>query len=165
MKSPLIFLLNCMYNYKTTYFKISLNEEISISSSDYKDQINSAKLHQSIIEIIEIINNNFSDIKLQLESLSATELEKLIDRYMYVRGGELFRELINLFTKYQKAKNRRFTSEHEEELNQHLNENAKDGWKLLSMNPIIKGYGNKEYHGSFGHDVTEGFVLVWEKTV
>lgn len=154
-----------MYNYKTTYFQISLNEEISISSSDYKKRTNAAELHQSIIEIIEIINNNFSDIKLQLESLSVTELEELIDRYMYVRGGELFCELINLFKKFQKTKNRRFTSKHEEELNQHLNENAKDGWKLLSMNPIIKGYGNKEYHGSFGHDVTEGFVLVWEKTV
>lgn len=154
-----------MYNYKTTYFQISLNDEISISSSDYKNRTNTAELQKSIIDIIEIINNNFSDIKLQLESLSVTELEELIDRYRYVRGGELFRELINLFTKYQKVKNRRFTSEHEEELNQHLNENAKDGWKLVSMNPIIKGYGNKEYHGSFGHDVTEGFVLVWEKTV
>ena len=154
-----------MHNYKTTYFKISLNKEISISSSDYEDQINSAELHQSIIETIKIINRKFSDIKLEFESLSIIELVKLKDSYMYLGGGELFLGLIDLFKKFQKAKNRRFTSEHEEELNLHLNENAKDGWKLLSMNPIIKGYGNGEYSGSFGHDVTEGFVLVWEKTV
>tara|TARA_R110001592_G_scaffold285403_1_gene553790 strand:+ start:107 stop:241 length:135 start_codon:yes stop_codon:yes gene_type:complete len=44
-----------------------------------------------------------------------------------------------------------------------LNENAKDGWKLFSMNPIIKGYKEKGHDFGLGHDVTEGFVMVWEK--
>ncbi len=65
----------------------------------------------------------------------------------------------------------RFNKDHEQELNTHLNEIAEDGWKLLSMSPVIKGY--KDYHYStttessfgygFGHDVLEGFVLVWER--
>lgn len=154
-----------MYNYKTTYFQISLNEEISISSSDYKKRTNAAELHQSILETIKIINRAYPETKLEFENLSLLELKELKYKHQYSKNEGFISQLINLFTKYQKAKNRRFTSEHEEELNQHLNENAKDGWKLVSMNPIIKGYVNKEYHGSFGHDVIEGFVLVWEKTV
>lgn len=154
-----------MYNYKTTYFQISLNDEISISSSDYKNRTNAAELHQSIIETIEIVNRTYPDTKLEFESLSILELKELKNKHLYSKNDGFISQLINLFTNFQNINNRRFTPDHEEELNQHLNENAKDGWKLISMNPIIKGYGNTGHNISFGHDVTEGFVLVWEKTV
>lgn len=154
-----------MYNYKTTYFKISLNEEISISSSDYKKRTNAAELQKSIIETIEIINRAYPDAKLEFESMSILELKELKYKHLYSKNDGFISQLINLFTSFQNINNRRFSSEHEEELNLHLNENAKDDWKLISMNPIIKGFGNKENNGSFGHDVTEGFVLVWEKKV
>jgi len=154
-----------MYNYKTTYFQISLNDEISISSSDYKKRTNAAELHQSILETIKIINRAYPETKLEVENLSLLELKELKYKHQYSKNEGFISQLINLFTNFQNINNRRFTPGHEEELNQHLNENAKGGWKLVSINPIIKGYGNRAINGSFGHDVTEGFVLVWEKTV
>jgi hypothetical protein len=80
-----------------------------------------------------------------------------------------------MLQRYKKQKERlerikemkRYTSEDEQNFNNHLNENAVDGWRLHSVNPISKGLydwsiGERAGAG-YGHDIMEGFVLIWEK--
>lgn len=154
--------------YKTTYFQISLNNEISINSSDYFNKIDNSELLNSISETIHLINKN-SSIKIEFDNLDILKLEKFKNDVYKAYGipstydDPIIRKLTDLITKLQNLTNRRFTEKHEEELSVHLNKNAKDGWKLFSMNPIIKGYKEKNRDFGLGHDVTEGFVLVWEK--
>jgi hypothetical protein len=165
--------------YKTTYFQISLNNEISINSSDYDEKINNSRIIETISKINNYtigkkinINSSISDLQqlqkdLQLKKIEYFNAEGLKHRSNIIKNiSTLINEidlLIKLKTQHQNSTNRRFTEKHEKELNIHLNENAKDGWKLFSMNPIIKGYKEKGLDYGLGHDVTEGFVMVWEK--
>jgi len=75
-------------------------------------------------------------------------------------------ELRKRLNEIEKVTNR-YTREDEVRLNSHLIEVAAEGWRLHSMNPIIKGLHDMEldYHAGygFGHDIQEGFVMVWEK--
>ncbi|MCB9360148.1 MAG: hypothetical protein H6588_02505 [Flavobacteriales bacterium] len=154
-----------MYDYKTTYFIISLNNEISNSKSNYDNKINNRNLLESISEIendpkIQEILNSFKIEDMTL--LNLDEIQQELKQYT----PKKIKKLIELKTELHNLNNRRFTEEHKQELNIHLKEIAKDGWKLFSMTPIIKGYKEKEEGMDafgLGHDVLEGFVLVWEK--
>lgn len=154
-----------MYDYKTTYFTISLNNEISNLKSNYDNKINNKNLLDSISEIendpeIQQIFNSF-----KIEDMNLLNLDKIQQELKQYTPGKI-KKLIKLKTELNDSNNRRFTEEHKQELNIHLKENAKNGWKLFSMTPIIKGYKERE-EGldafGLGHDVIEGFVLVWEK--
>lgn len=61
----------------------------------------------------------------------------------------------------------RFTNKDEANLNLHLSTSAKEGWRLHSMQPVSKGiYDWKlcDHSGAgYGHDIQEGFLLIWEK--
>jgi len=151
--------------YKTTYFRISLNHSFSISWRNidaYEDL--------SFRDLLEDHVNNW-DEKYSSKynfSIRNMDIEKLEDSYSILisRYGDKFPgvEILSEHIKYKKKFTNlkyptRYTQEHEEELNIHLNSIAQDGWKLHSMQPINKGYISSEG----GHDILEGFVIVWEK--
>jgi hypothetical protein len=178
--------------YKTTYFKINLNSEISVTDDVYEYRINNEKLISEInknqSELINIFSKYRVDLKINDLSISFLKEIQNSDHDIYKKnrfypetGSQSYKvhsqvrsyieDLIIKKEFYRDLNNQRFTNNHEQELNKHLNEIAEDGWKLFSMNPIIKGLKDYNYssanYGSYGygygHSVLEGFVLVWEK--
>lgn len=168
--------------YKTTYFKISLNSEISVHTITYAYRLNNERLISDIKETEAKLKNDFKQcgIYLKMNELNISYLEEIQNpeheiyqdrKDNYYKVSSNLSGLIIKKRQQRDLNNQRFTTDHEQELNNHLNEIAEDGWKLFSMNPIIKGYNDynfssrveSSYGYGFGHSVLEGFVLVWEK--
>jgi len=152
--------------YKTTYFRISLNHSFSISSSNIHAH-EDLRLRDRLENDVNSWDKEYSS-KYNF-SIRNMDIEKLEDSYSILisRYGDKFPgvEILSQHIKYKKIFiNKKFparyTQEHEEELNIHLNSIAQDGWKLHSMQPINKGYISSS---DGGHDILEGFVIIWEK--
>lgn len=162
--------------YKNTYFEVSLNPEISVSEEEYNCRLNSEKLVKDIQELEVKITEYFKNrgLKYEIIDTNSSDIETILEKFTHREYSDI-RTWLHHLIYYKKIlfniNNKRFTKDHEQALNNHLNENASDGWKLLSMTPISKGlnytkygaYGDGCYGYGYGHDVLEGFVMVWEK--
>jgi len=144
-------------DYKTTYFTLSYNSEISIGNDEYDYRINKKKLMKEISEI-EAEDKNY-------KGKTVTALEKILAKETSYSSD--LKRLIKLKRMLQNIENKRFTEQDQLLLNKHLSKIASEGWKLISMQPILKGlydYSVRERRSyGYGHNVTEGFVMVWEK--
>lgn len=157
--------------YKTTYFKISLNEEITQSYQVFNYRLNPDKLDNDIKQEEIRLDEYIKKYHANEPSVIGVDINKLKERIGEKKNNDSSRtaydKLIKLNKIKEDIKNQRFTNKHEVELTNHLNDTASDGWELHSMNPIIKGlfnyndYEKKSY--GYAHEVIEGFVLVWKK--
>lgn len=143
--------------YKTTYFTLSNNKEISIYVGEFNYRTDRKKLEADI----KLAEGESIDYK----GKSLAKLEEILKKQSgYSRD---LRNLIRLKRMLENFDNKRFTEQDNTLLNEHISTIASEGWKLTSMQPILKGlydYCGTDGHAyGYGHNVTEGFVIVWEK--
>jgi len=174
--------------YKTTYFYITPNNQISINEDEYYWKSNPEELTEqiyilSMIPIIEEYDDeNFLVSRLLVADLSDDELILYKNKHHEYYESEGYdkessitpyraERLLSLREFERNINKNRFEESHRKELEKHLNENSSDGYKLFSMTPIYKGLNQTDYWAGFdagygygyGHDVLEGFVMIWEK--
>lgn len=159
--------------YKTTYFLLSLNSEISQVKDVYSHRINK----QNLIDEIEKLEKHSEyikiqksfDVRIKKNETIIVELEKLLssNRYVVSSNSYLISPILRLRRILRDIDNQRYTTIDNQLLTEHLNKNAVGGWKLNSMQPITKGlydYGFSSDAGyGYGQNVIEGYVIIWEK--
>ncbi|HXK48848.1 MAG TPA: hypothetical protein PKW56_00115 [Clostridiales bacterium] len=128
-------------NYKATYFKLSENYEVSVNGS----------LNHSILSLEEL-NKKIDELKDSIKMNDFTYSE-----------NDPKKELKELERKLSECSMQRFSQKDEENLNSHLTENSKDGWRLLRMETITKGVYLKIGDQGYSFNAQEGFVIFWEK--
>jgi hypothetical protein len=128
-------------NYKATYFKLTENYEVTVNGS----------LNHTILRNDELKN--------------AIEKQKVsINPNQFIYGvNDPKKDLEDLERKLSECTMQRFSQKDEENLNSHLAENSKDGWKLLKMETITKGVYLKIGDQGYSFNAQEGFVIFWEK--
>jgi len=152
--------------YKTTYYKREVKREISIERKEYEDRLDISRIEA---ELNNLYTANRTKFRIEeLKDMTSQDISNItIDLKPNNEFHTYFTRILGLKKILENKDNCRFSDYDNAFLDKHLAENAKDGWKLISMNPILKGlfnYGNMG-DGGFGyaHDVTEGFIIVWEK--
>lgn len=185
--------------YKTTYFPLSVNKNITNSDSKVRDMIHREEI---ISEIKELEKQLEEAIQKQLvywyttktdkrRQLTANEKKEVLRHFQFkdinewqaevelskIRERLSFKEVLRS-TEVKKLKELmrrldnikdplRFTKKDEADLNLHLSASANEGWRLHSMKSVSKGLWDwrlGDHSGAgYGHDIQEGFLLIWEK--
>lgn len=180
--------------YKTTYFKLSINDSISLLkpsenpliqeieklSEDFENGLSKIE-HEALDKYRGKIFQGSSDLYLEFwKDLNQIwgELKTKYSIHFLMEEVKLSKEpLLSRKIHFEKLKERRFTENDNYHLEQHLNTIASEGWSLFSMTPISKGLCHSSagkisvggfpseggYGIGYGHDLMEGFVLVWQK--
>jgi hypothetical protein len=206
--------------YKSTYFRLSLDNNLSLHKDLYNDWINRDKTLQEIKQLELLVEEDLKQIvesmkiserlpiKGQYEKdifgkknqkfksnerlLNEEEKEELLNQYnlqdimnwnsdarlhsttraINMLNFLLSKNVKKLKSQLEKLKetefvNSRFTKIDEENLDQHLKSMGAEGWKLHSMNPIIRSLHDRNKsiteQSDFNINVTEGYILIWER--
>ena len=128
-------------NYKATYFKLTENYEVAVNGS----------LNYTILRVEDLKK----EIELKKGSIKPNQSSYGVN--------DPKKDLQDLERQLSECSEQRFSQKDEENLNAHLAENSKGGWKLLKMETITKGVYMKIGDQGYSFDAQEGFVIFWEK--
>jgi len=148
--------------YKTTYFNLSINSESLIPHIIYRDRLEKDKIILDINNLEKIILTQIGS-KFEDKLITEYSIKELIEIQKEVPQYKNLQELIQKKQTLEGIPNQRYTDEDNTLFQNHINEVAKDGWVLVSFQPILKGIYGSVLDGGFGTSITEGFVIVWEK--
>ena len=129
--------------YKSSYFKLSKNYEVTVNGSIAHDRIEIQKCEEEINEL--------------------KSSERYKGHNVIGRKNEVQTKVEQLERLIQECESRRFTLEDEKSLNKHLVTNSVDGWKLYKMEPILKGVYYENNDTGYSFNAQEGFLFIWEK--
>lgn len=117
-----------------------------------------------------VLQKFFSVKNRNIEYLQHLETKLTLNPYdNSYKSQTSIRRLITLLKYKEELDKTYFTNNEIDSLNQHLNDNAKDGWKLTNIQPINVNMNSYSYISSEAGatesvaQIQEGFVVFWER--